>query len=362
MLELYQNLWAARPDMLELGDQVFLTAAAVGNAEVMTQVSRKLFNATKAPQWARLAAYSAWAHFAPPPTDVEPFPTAPPRTLLPAAILLKATGTDVASADQLWLRLQIALGNGDAKGAYALVQTESRKGSLARRWAGLQAAKICAAREVEGVWEDEIEATLAALQVDPEVAHNYAFYAHVLTALEGAYSDELAEKVTTVLDGLVESMGSKERAPALARLELDAALRKRGKGLPESEWTAKVNAYLDRWGSKWTTVDELPRIAGSDRSDALRQIVTASKKPHTDERTFCAQSVAELYLIDPKAAGPAAAKPYWDLYEAGLAYSTSLPKTDVHPADVVGLAAVNILLRAWNASPEGRSNRLHYFC
>jgi len=339
--------------VLELGDQVFLNAAAVGNSEVMAQVSRKLFNATKAPQWARLAAYSAWTHFAPAPTDVDPFPTAPPRTLLPAAILLKATGTDVASADQLWLRLQIALGNGDAKGAYALVQTESRKGSLARRWAGLQAAKVCAARGVEGVWEDEVEATLTALQVEPEVAYNYAFYTHVLTALEGAYSDERAAKVAAVLDGLVGSMGSKERAPALARLELDAALRRRGKGLPEAEWTTKVNEYLDRWGSKWTTVDELPRIAGADRHAALRVIVLQSKKPHTDERSFCALGVAELYLIDPAAAGPEDAKPYWDLYEQGLAYSANLPKTDVHPADVMGLAAVDVLLRAWNKAPEG---------
>jgi hypothetical protein len=353
VLDLYQNLWSARPDVLEMGDQVFLNAAVAGNTEVMASVSRKLFNGTKAPIWARLAAYSAWTHFAPSPSDADPFPVAPPRTLLPAAILLKATGTAVESADQLWLRLQIALGNGDAKGAYELVRTEGRKGSLQRRWAGLQAAKVCAARGLEGVWEEEVDATLAALQVDAEIAHNYAFYAHVLAALDGAYSPERAAKVATVLDSLVVSMAG-ERAPALARLELDAALRRRGEGLPVPEWEARVRAYLDRWGSKWTTVDELPRIAGDNRGAELRALVAEWKPAHKDERSFCAHAVAELFLLDPEAAGNDAARPFWDLYIRGLAYTADQPKTDVHPADNMGLAAVDIVLRAWAKAPEGR--------
>jgi hypothetical protein len=101
-------------------------------------------------------------------------------------------------------------------------------------------------------------------------------------------------------------------------------------------------------------VDELPRIAGDNRGAELRALVAEWKPAHKDERSFCAHAVAELFLLDPEAAGNDAARPFWDLYIRGLAYTADQPKTDVHPADNMGLAAVDIVLRAWAKAPEGR--------
>lgn len=352
VLELYQGIWDSRPDIAELGDQVFLTASAMGNTAVMSTSSRKLFNATKAPQWARLAAYSAWAHAAPPPSDADPFPLAPARSLLPASLLLRTTGKEVATADQLWLRLEVALGNGDVAEARRLVKDEGRKGSLNRRWIGMEAAKAIAGREgVDSaeVWADEFAATVAQL-ADPESQYNYAFYRHLLAALDGAYTAERAGEADDLFKQIAEAIGAKERAPSLARLELDKRQRARNAGMDKAEWEALVKAYLARWGSKWTTGDELAGIAGEDRNDEMLALVSANLAPHTNEKSYLTRAVAELYLLQHGEKKGAAH--YWTLYTEGLQYGVNLPKTDVQPADFLGLAAVDVLLASWAQKPE----------
>lgn len=272
------------------------------------------------------------------------------------------TGSLVASADQLWLRLQVALGSGDNAGAWALVRTEGRKGALARRWAGMQAAKVCAARGVPGVWEEELDATLETLASDPEVVHNYALYLHVLAALDGSYSEARAAKAAKAFSDLDSTIGEKERAPALAMFELDSAERQRGRGMPESEWEERLKVYLSRWGSIGSTVDELARIGGDDRIEQVRRVVTDQRKPHSDGRSFRALSVTELFLLRHGApsASPAGiddAKRYWTLYTEGLVYEANVPKTDVLSADEMGLAAVEVLLRAWEMTPTGEGDQ-----
>ena len=59
-LEIYQSQWANQPDSVELGEQVFLHAAAAWDRDTMVESSRKMFNKLKAPVWARVAAWSEW--------------------------------------------------------------------------------------------------------------------------------------------------------------------------------------------------------------------------------------------------------------------------------------------------------------
>jgi hypothetical protein len=61
-LEIHQDMWAQYPDSIEVGEQVFLCAAAVWNAKVMAESSRKMFNGVKDEIWARLAAWAEWAN------------------------------------------------------------------------------------------------------------------------------------------------------------------------------------------------------------------------------------------------------------------------------------------------------------
>lgn len=55
----------------------------------------------------------------------------------------------------------------------------------------------------------------------------------------------------------------KERAPLLAKLELDLQLSSSDMALPEEEWEKLVTEYWTRWGVKGSIVPELEAIAGS---------------------------------------------------------------------------------------------------
>lgn len=359
---MFQALWAQHPDVPDLADQVFFEAAAMGNTAVMASTSRKSFNLQKIPARARLAAYSAWADSTTSPTDAEPFPSAPPRVLLPAQLLIRTTGADVPTSETLWLRLQVALGAGDVAEAWRLVRDEGRKGSLARRWFGMEAARAIAARDdptvpAATVWADEFAATSTLLRADGDAQHNYAFYRHLLACVvaPGDEREARATAAAALFRDLVVAVGEKERSPLLALLELDAREAEAGRGMPEAEWADTVRDYLDRWESKWTAESEMAGIAGSHGS-ALRGIMeAASGRPHSDERSFCARAVAELYLVhhERPAASMDEARRLWALYTAGLAYGKNLAATDPQPADPVGMAAVSVLARLWRANPGG---------
>ena len=61
-LEIHQDMWAQYPDSIEVGEQVFLCAAAIWDTKVMAESSRKMFNGVKDEIWARLAAWAEWAN------------------------------------------------------------------------------------------------------------------------------------------------------------------------------------------------------------------------------------------------------------------------------------------------------------
>lgn len=342
VMALFQEMWDARPELVELGDEVFFEAAASGDTAIMAATTRKTFNLNKVPERARLAAYSAWAN-AVTQSDEDPFPVAPPRALLPASLLLRTTGDAAPSADILWLRLEVALGNKDEAEARRLINEHGRNGALSRRWVAMEAAKVLAERSEDagGIWGEELVHVMNVLRTDPEAQHNYAFYRHAMLA---AKHTGKGDEVATLFRDLVTRIGDKERAPLLAVLEQATC--------GQDEWETSLRAYLARWGSKWTTVSELAGIAG-DRSERVREIVAETIKPFEDERRFCTRSVAELYLRKGRTESTLEeAKRLWKLYLDGLAYGKNLPKTDPQPADPIGLAAVEEVLSLWKKTHE----------
>lgn len=61
LLDLYETLWTKSPDNTTLGEQILLIASAAWDTPKMVASSRKMFNLTKAPTWARVAAWAEWA-------------------------------------------------------------------------------------------------------------------------------------------------------------------------------------------------------------------------------------------------------------------------------------------------------------
>jgi hypothetical protein len=61
-LDLHVDMWKQYPDSIEVGEQVFLCAAAVWDTKVMAESSRKMFNSVKDEMWARLAAWAEWTN------------------------------------------------------------------------------------------------------------------------------------------------------------------------------------------------------------------------------------------------------------------------------------------------------------
>jgi hypothetical protein len=94
---------------------------------------------------------------------------------------------------------------------------------------------------------------------------NYAYYQHSITASKAllATRPDLVKGFISKLDELQAQHGMKERAPLLAKLELDLNLLNTDLALPEEEWKKLVAEYWTRWGVKGSIVPELEAIAGS---------------------------------------------------------------------------------------------------
>jgi hypothetical protein len=94
---------------------------------------------------------------------------------------------------------------------------------------------------------------------------NYAYYQHFISASKAllATRPDLVKRFISKLDELYAQHGTKERAPLLAKLELDLHLSSSDMVLPEDEWKKLVTEYWTRWGAKGSIVPELEAIAGS---------------------------------------------------------------------------------------------------
>ena len=94
---------------------------------------------------------------------------------------------------------------------------------------------------------------------------NYAYYQHSISASKAllATRPDLVKRFISRLDELHAQHGTKERAPLLAKLELDLHLSTTDLALPEEERRKLVMEYWTRWGAKGSIIPELEAIAGS---------------------------------------------------------------------------------------------------
>jgi N-terminal acetyltransferase B complex non-catalytic subunit len=180
-VELYQDMWTKYPTSIEIGEQVFLNAAACWDTKTMAESSRKVFNGIKDAERARMAAWAEWANVrfvlilnsdgqdtdntqrSPQPTSSTLFPPpAPEGTLKIASILLATAGPAVPSSDILWLRLQVLLSSGQNRKAHELLVEHGHGGGLARDWYRMKGVEEIAKREQERdqdvtwVWGQEL--------------------------------------------------------------------------------------------------------------------------------------------------------------------------------------------------------------
>lgn len=63
--QVYQDLYDLHPETYQLLEQLFFHSAAAWDVSTMVTSSRKMFNATRDPKWARLAAWAEWVQVCP---------------------------------------------------------------------------------------------------------------------------------------------------------------------------------------------------------------------------------------------------------------------------------------------------------
>jgi N-terminal acetyltransferase B complex non-catalytic subunit len=189
IVDMYQDLWNVQPERSDLGEQLFLNAAAAWNVGIMATSSRKMFNLQKGSTWARVAAWSEWVAVscssliksfidyqqkAPQPTPSTPFADpAEDGSMKVAKTLVTLAGKASQSSDELWLRLQISLSARDPEGALKLARDGGQAGSLGRLWWRMEGVKVALGRieNVEVVktgWQDEKDWVCGLLQGDTD--------------------------------------------------------------------------------------------------------------------------------------------------------------------------------------------------
>ncbi|KIR36189.1 hypothetical protein I352_01135 [Cryptococcus deuterogattii MMRL2647] len=356
----------------QLLEQLFFHSAAAWDVSTMVTSSRKMFNATRDPKWARLAAWAEWVQKAPQPTPSDPFPCpASPNSLKIAQVLLSTTGNTCDTSEIFWLRAQILLSSDQPGDLLKLARQQAQEGSLARLWWRMEAVKAAMARcEKEGqkAWETEREWVAEMLEKDNGSQRNYAFYQYLLLATQNSTGPDSVRSTVTLLKSLTVQIGQKERAPQLAQLEFDIVLHNTkiasetdisSSLMNDVEWLDQVEQYWDRWGSKGSIVTEL--IAISRESEKRKAMVVnflkaRAAQQHHDETSFKEVSNAHTILLMEKNADwmptDEDIETYWRLYLEGLRYGVNLAKTDVQSSDSIGLLTVNLLLLMWHSSPK----------
>jgi len=108
---------------------------------------------------------------------------------------------------------------------------------------------------------------------------NYAFYRYLLLVV-AALGEDSAKEAIELLRGVDESIGSSERAPKLALLQLDNEVDT-GAKMAAEEWDGLVAAYWSRWSSKASVVTELEGVVAGDEGKRSRLHKLLEEKWHT---------------------------------------------------------------------------------
>ncbi|WWC69868.1 uncharacterized protein I206_103811 [Kwoniella pini CBS 10737] len=372
-LDLYDELSNKHSDNPALLEQVFLHAAAANNVESLVNSSRKLFNLTRDQRWARSSAWSEWLKNAPQPTPSVQFPSsAPTNSLKIALLLLNTSKSPQHTSETLWLKAQILLSSGQLQEALKFLKQEGKHGGTVRLWWRMEFAREILRRMsdqeydrevLKKGWEDEIQWVTQLFKSDKESQRNYAYYRHLLLSFESllllSNIDNL-KSVSDLLHDLELDIGKRERSPLLAQLELQSILRKHTVEsdvvLDSPNWLKAVEKYWIQWGSKGSVVSELEGIVFVNEPEKKRLVAEFMEKQasqqHTDEQSYREQVNAHIYLLRFKSSDwtfeTQAINVYWQLYLSGLQYGKNLPKTDVNPANQIGLITVSLLMELWS--------------
>jgi len=117
-----------------------------------------------------------------------------------------------------------------------------------------------------------LRCVLPPLQVSNHAAdgsqRNYAFYKYLLRIVNYLGGDK-AKEAADLLRSLDESIGTRERAPKLALLQLDNEVED-GLKMAVGDWDALVAAYWTRWGSKVSVITELEGVAAGEEGKRTR--------------------------------------------------------------------------------------------
>ena len=104
----------------------------------------------------------------------------------------------------------------------------------------------------------------------PGRQRNYANYRYLSFCALASASPADVQSVRDTFEQLHAAIGSRERAPALAILDLDIQLSIASEDrLLTEEWTRAVESYWARWGAKGVVLPDLLSVIGQRRGEML---------------------------------------------------------------------------------------------
>ncbi|KAJ9115879.1 hypothetical protein QFC22_005021 [Naganishia vaughanmartiniae] len=413
LMKLYENAWAADPENLELGVQVFQHAVRIHDWRTTQQISIKLISPSKDPRIAHWAAMSSYLEACQPDTPEKQ------RSLLlklAQTLMIREPSTPYQNEDALLLYIKILRAIGDEEVIAALriltpdlktpfrpdeksavplelqresCEKQSRKErdavrkwmtDLRFRWERWEIVEELATRELnnhnnaeagetrkEDCWDWEAEFVrcddlIRGSEDIPET--NYKAYLSLISSLMVLLSKDDGNHLTTVretLDGLALRFEDQERAPLLAQLEINRRLREshveHGDQAEAHSDDSLLMAYWTAFGHKGSVLDDLAPYLTS-QSGLIETLQSAVERDATEYKEYIRQLNAYklLQLVLPRADKAndqrKTARKQFNLYLHGARFGQGIPLTDVRPADDFALLSAQAFIAAWTIAEQ----------
>ncbi|KAJ9107736.1 hypothetical protein QFC21_001197 [Naganishia friedmannii] len=389
LMKLYENAWAADPENLELGVQVFQHAVRIHDWRTTQQACQP---STPEKQRSLLLKLSQNLMVRAPST-----PYQNEDSLLLYIKILRAIGNEevIRALRILTPDLKTPL-QADEKSAVSLeLQRESHEKQsrkerdavrkwmtdLRFRWERWEIVEELASRELGGYhtaeggeaqpedgwdWEAEFvrsDDLIRGAEDTPET--NYKAYLSMISSLmvlltKGDGKAHLTTALET-LDDLASRFGDQERAPLLARLEINRRLRRshveHGEQVESHSDDCLIAAYWTAFGHKGSVLDDLAPYL-TTQSGLIDTLRLAAERDAADYKEYIRQLNAYklLQLVFPRADDAneqrKAARKQFGLYLHGARFAQGIPLTDVRPADDFGLLSAQAFIATWTIAEQ----------
>ncbi|KAJ9108601.1 hypothetical protein QFC19_002318 [Naganishia cerealis] len=388
LMRLYENAWAADPENLELGVQVFQHAVRIHDWRTMQQASQTDTPAKQRTLLLKLAQ-----------SLIDRAPSTPYQnedTLLLYIKILRAMGNEgVITAlriltpdlkqpfqpdDKSPIPLELQKVSHEKQSRKEREAVRKWMTDLRFRWERWEMIEEVAASELRNEnnaqgengqaerwnWEDEFvrcDDLIRGAEDIPET--NYKAYLSLVSSLmvlmTKGEGDVHLKTARDTLDGLTLRFGDQERAPLLAHLEINRRLRESqiqvGEQSEAHSDDTLLMAYWAAFGHKGSVLDDLTPYL-TPQSDLVDTLTSLADHDSVDYKEYIRQLNAYklLQMVRPRANNAdeqrKIARKQFKLYLHGTRFGQGIPLTDVKPADDFGLLSAQAYIDTWTITDQ----------